>query len=399
LPNQWLWDIVDEFIYQYQSFSLFRDRVVRAQQAEDGDAEEDIHQLFAVFRDHPQVWNTYAVLNILYSLVSKSNIQQQLRALKAGQDVAHVAGEFGHANIYKMLGYFGLVGLVRLHCIMGDYALALNTLADVDLTKRVAMARATSCHVSTYYYVGFSYMMLGRYADAVRTFSHILIFINRAKQYNPRTYQYDQMNKLADKMHALLTICISLAPMRLDESIHSQIRDKFTESLTRMQRADLDALQAYNELFIYACPRYIAPMAVGLDSDTPVPDRSAFQARIFVSNVERQLRIPILRSFLKLYTTLGVERLASFLEMEEDELMTLLLLFKQTTRQTKWNEGLLLDEGERTLVSDLDCSINVDTVIIAESKMGRRFGDWFLRNSSKFHDLQVSVQKTAAKAQ
>ena len=24
LPNQWLWDIIDEFIYQFQSFSLFR---------------------------------------------------------------------------------------------------------------------------------------------------------------------------------------------------------------------------------------------------------------------------------------------------------------------------------------------------------------------------------------
>lgn len=24
LPNQWLWDIVDEFIYQFQSFSQYR---------------------------------------------------------------------------------------------------------------------------------------------------------------------------------------------------------------------------------------------------------------------------------------------------------------------------------------------------------------------------------------
>jgi translation initiation factor 3 subunit L len=27
LPEQWLWDIIDEFIYQYQSFSVWRSKV------------------------------------------------------------------------------------------------------------------------------------------------------------------------------------------------------------------------------------------------------------------------------------------------------------------------------------------------------------------------------------
>ena len=26
LPEQWLWDIIDEFIYQYQSFSVWRSK-------------------------------------------------------------------------------------------------------------------------------------------------------------------------------------------------------------------------------------------------------------------------------------------------------------------------------------------------------------------------------------
>ena len=29
LPNQWLWDIIDEFIYQFQSFSQFRSRLAK----------------------------------------------------------------------------------------------------------------------------------------------------------------------------------------------------------------------------------------------------------------------------------------------------------------------------------------------------------------------------------
>ena len=27
LPNQWLWEIIDEFIYQFQAFSQFRSKL------------------------------------------------------------------------------------------------------------------------------------------------------------------------------------------------------------------------------------------------------------------------------------------------------------------------------------------------------------------------------------
>lgn len=51
----------------------------------------------------------------------------------------------------------------------------------------------TACHVATYYYVGFSYMALRRYNDAIRTFVSILNFIGRMRQYHTRSYQYDQV--------------------------------------------------------------------------------------------------------------------------------------------------------------------------------------------------------------
>ena len=53
--------------------------------------------------------------------------------------------------------------------------------------------RVTACHVATYYYVGFCYMGLRRYADATRTFNSILNFISRMRQYHTRSYQYDQV--------------------------------------------------------------------------------------------------------------------------------------------------------------------------------------------------------------
>ncbi|KAJ2892912.1 hypothetical protein IWW38_003042, partial [Coemansia aciculifera] len=97
LPNQWLWDIVDEFIYQFQSFCSHRSRLNKR-------SEEEI----ALLKENAQVWSTYSVLNVLYSLMQKSNIVEQLRVQQEDGDVAAVAGEFGLRPLYKMLGYFSI---------------------------------------------------------------------------------------------------------------------------------------------------------------------------------------------------------------------------------------------------------------------------------------------------
>ena len=59
--------------------------------------------------------------------------------------------------------------------------------------RQSPFTRVTACHVATYYYVGFCYIMLRRYPDAIRTFATILNFIMRMRQYHTRSYQYDQV--------------------------------------------------------------------------------------------------------------------------------------------------------------------------------------------------------------
>jgi translation initiation factor 3 subunit L len=51
----------------------------------------------------------------------------------------------------------------------------------------------TACQVATHYYVGFSYIVLRRYPDAIRAFVSILNFVSRMRQYHTRSYQYDQV--------------------------------------------------------------------------------------------------------------------------------------------------------------------------------------------------------------
>jgi len=56
-----------------------------------------------------------------------------------GGDPDSVAGEFGSNSLYKMFGYFALIGLLRLHSLLGDYYQALNVLESIDFNKKVGL--------------------------------------------------------------------------------------------------------------------------------------------------------------------------------------------------------------------------------------------------------------------
>ena len=55
-------------------------------------------------------------------------------------------------------------------------------------------SRVPGCQITTYYYVGFVYMMMRRYQDAIRTFSNILLYIQRTKSmFQNKAQLYDQV--------------------------------------------------------------------------------------------------------------------------------------------------------------------------------------------------------------
>jgi len=360
--------------------------------------------------------------------------------------ISEVAGEFGARPLYKQLGYFSIVGLLRVHVLLGDYTLALKMLDQLNLHNKAPAGgqlinRVTACHVTIYYYVGFSYMMLRRYPDAIRAFSHILVFIMRLKQYHTRSYQYDQINKTADRMYSLLAICCALCPTRLDENIQNNMKEKYGEQINKMLKGGngtenevikKEALASFEELFLYSCPKFIIgnsppyhdQEALSKFIETPQSDPSKHQLKIFLSQVETQLSNSNIRSFLRLYTTLGTDKLAKFLEIDEEEVVEMMMVMKASTRSLKWTQGGLL-EGEPVNTSDLDFAIDdvssrfpklsqaqnssafefgltfshflshsfyQNMVHIAESRVGRRFGDWFLRNGTRMHDVLTNIK-------
>jgi len=391
LPEQWLWDIIDEFIYQFQAFCVWRSKVKNKTEDE-----------LAMLSESSQVWSSYSVLNVLYSLISKSKINEHLVALQQGksaEEIAELVGEYGVKPLYKMLGYFSLIGLLRVHVLLGDFTLGLKVVEHVELNQKSPFTRVTACHVATYYYVGFCYIILRRYPDAIRSFVSILNFVSRMRQYHTRSYQYDQINKTSDRMYALFAICHALSPSRLDDNVFNTVKENYGEQITKMSRGGTEALQAFEELFIYACPKFIYanpppyddPEALAAYAAQPPTEPAARHLSYFLADVKAQQNVPTLRSFLKLYTSLDAAKLAGFLDADEEDMVQQMMVLKQASRSTSRvgaDQGLL--DGHTISTSDLDFVIDGNLVKVVESTVGRRYAGWFLKNAE--HAARVYTQ-------
>lgn len=95
--------------------------------------------------------------------------------------------------------------------------------------------RVPTCHITAAYYVGFSYMMMRRYLDAIRTFSTILVYLQRMRS-SLRQDTQEYVTKQSDQMYTLLCICLTLHPVRVDEVVHQQLKEKFQDRLIRLQK-------------------------------------------------------------------------------------------------------------------------------------------------------------------
>lgn len=172
LPNSWLSDMIDEFVYQFEGFCHYRMKLREKKE------KSDIEFLKA----HQNVWNTATVLNYLEQFVSKSNMNATLQSNPESL-ASENSNKSTPTHTLEVLGYFSLIGLSRVHCLLGDYHNALDVLANLNIFgSKKLFARFPVCCVVTFYVVGFSYLMSKRYLDAIKCFTTVLGYVARTKQ-------------------------------------------------------------------------------------------------------------------------------------------------------------------------------------------------------------------------
>lgn len=50
LPNQWMWDIIDEFIYQFQSFCQYRAKIMNKPEEEMSSLKENVYKVNSIMK-------------------------------------------------------------------------------------------------------------------------------------------------------------------------------------------------------------------------------------------------------------------------------------------------------------------------------------------------------------
>mmetsp|Transcript_127837 Transcript_127837/g.368114 ORF Transcript_127837/g.368114 Transcript_127837/m.368114 type:complete len:529 (+) Transcript_127837:89-1675(+) len=378
VPPQWIWDILDEFVYHYQTYCATRSKAIKAQK------ENDVK----FFKEHPEVYQTTTVLNYLHRLVRASKVEAYL----ANKDSDDKSGAFGDETT-RLLGYFSLMQLLRMHSLLGDYHLAMKTIQRIDISEEVPLYyRIPACHVTLYYYMGFAYLMMRRYADAIRTFSEILVFLSKTSGVNSLSYQYDAMVKKQDQMYALMLIALALSPRQIDESLEKTIRDKHGEKQARLQRGeDL----CFEELFSYACPKFVAAAPPDYDNIEGFNANEAHQRqlRLFLTEMRQQQFLPRIGAYMKLYTAIKTTKLAQLCDMDTDTLRDQLMCVMHKTSQKVRSTGAPLD-GEPSHCSEVEFYLDGEMVHINAQRVERDHGEVFLEHILKFQELLKKTDKS-----
>jgi len=377
LPPQWIWNILDEFVYHYQTYCQVRAKAVKIQK------EKDIDQIKA----NPEVFETKRVLNYLHQLIKCSRIEDYLK------DPGNPSGQTGNAysdESTRLFGYFSLMQLLRAHSLLGDYHLALKSIELVDFQVPL-FYQIPVCHMTTYYYMGFAYLMLRRYVDAINTFSSILAFLSKTTGVSSLSYQCDAMRKKEDQMYVLLLLAHALCPRPLDEAIERAIRDKHPEKQARLQRGEE---LCFEESFTYSCPKFISAAPPDFDNfeDFNAHEALARQKQLFLQEVKQQQFLPKIGAYMKLYTAITTQKLAQLCEMDEEALRDQLMCVMHKTHQRVRSEGTPLD-GETQSCSEVEFYLDGNMVHINAQREERPHSEVFLEHILKYQDLLKKMGK------
>lgn len=395
LPNGWLWDMVDEFVYQFQSYRQYAGKVA----ARGGDDAEAL-------RAAGGAWDAAAVLAVLSQLVAASGIREELAASGGVEALYESEGySASRSNVLRMLGYFSLAGLLRVHAVLGDYPAALAAIRPLNPFQRKSMfaTKMAMCSITLFYYCGFSYLMLGRYLDAARCFNFVLSYIASVKGATQRApggaATYEQMLKKNEQMYALLAVASALCPAAgsaLDEAVANQLREKYGEKMRQMSGGAADT---FEELFAYACPKFVAVGDAAPGANANMEAYGA-QLRPFMAVVTERRHLPAIKQFLKLYSSITVAKLASLAEMDEAGVKEQLDLLRAASTVITWSGGDLLT-GSPQPAGDVEFSLErqegQEMVVVAEPKaQAVRGSELLLRHITKLGEIVADLERLGA---
>jgi len=172
--------------------------------------------------------------------------------------------------------------------------------------------------------------------------------------------------------------------------------------MMRMANGEIDE---FKTAFQQGCPKFLSPTTVAYEGANLSKIPLIHQCHVFLEGIENQINIPVLRGYLKLYTSIPLSKLTTFTrpkalrdkrdgeatDSEIDALVGKLLAFKMVVNELG-KETIERYEVEDTTV-DLDFYIDKDMINIADTKMARRVTEYFIKSISKLREMRRNVKQ------
>lgn len=386
LMPAWIFDILHEFVYQFQGFCQFRSALYATGrkhgilqpdgtiEAPAGGQHSNLVENLNVLQSSKEAWNVELVFSYLHRLV-------ELGAPKSDGAAVH--------PVYSYLSIFSSVALSRLECLLGDYTACLQALTPIitradtvipkeeNSTVTEVLYSVFSARLSVAYHAAVSFMMLRRYKDASKTLGDICVFMQRGFKTGQlrKLPGSDQFNKQYERMLSLLAILVQISPSPglIDDCVLRVVREK--------HGSKLQATTYYEDWF--QSPKFV--------SVNPTHNVYRQQVQQFLKGMENQPAGNKLRSYLKLYTSLQVDKLAKFHDMTSEDFLPLLLSYKARMLQLERAEGDSYLDGSWKVALDIHYYLEGNMVHVDEAEKQRRFENYFVSQIAQNTEIRRDV--------
>ena len=392
IPLEWLFDIINEFVYQFQAYWQYVGRSADL-------AQEDIK----IIEENPDAWKPSLVLWYLQELQAASVIKEAIVADRDGKPLPERPNQILH-----MLGYFAIIGECRVHLMIGDYISALKAVDVIDFSQPGLFSRVRTCHVMLFYCTGFAYMMLKRFHDATRIFGTMIVFLQRANRQAGNVFQKFVKKKHDQMLHLLALMQSVSSDLKVDTSVQKKINEVVENTFGIQSTEEGVYKKAYESLFKYGGPKFIIPSKPDYTkvSTTNSYDEARFaQSKPFISELCERKNVNEIAFYLKLYTTVTIKKLVTLLSKDTDKeplteqkVISRLLCLKNKSMDTIWKSGSPLS-GKKISTGEVHFYIKGESVHITNTdkltdKSNSYIGRYFIEHTQNFDKVTTDIQNS-----
>jgi len=136
-------------------------------------------------------------------------------------------------------------------------------------------------------------------------------------------------------------------------------------------------------------PDYSQALKPGCESIPYGQDAYKLQVKQFMNEMETHATLRKMRSYMTLYTSIGVEKLASFNDMKVEQFESWLTCFKHKMNQLERYSNADTAENKEKMGTAMDIHYYVsgDIVHVDEAEKVRRFENFFMEQIQNNNDI------------